>query len=251
MLQGNIQVVDIGPPKKQTGCRLRFGVRDCWWLGLVIKEEGELDMKISRGTFGIKRQYVLAMLFLQACAFGDGQGFASVQGVIQFVPPPEFGNDSMGRQVSLDRMTLVVGSLNLETSIVNGAFYREQIPIGLDLSIFQGEQAVKFGSIEVDEGLYSRISLRIDSVFIQGTVGEIPFETGVDFPEGLVVANEAVLPVNDGEPPNITMTVLVRLPGALFGALDLHEDSKLWTSEVMTNWQDQIQLDANWIRNSD
>jgi hypothetical protein len=189
------------------------------------------------------------------CAFGDGQGFATVQGALRFEIGQVATISDAGQAIELDALKINLAFLKLEgTSLLNESFLESRqsiMPVPGEWDLVQGSLPSSFGPYEVIGGAYQELVVVIRRLVLEGTVDGNEFRLEIAPEDGIEFRAVADLPADREHPPVITIAARAIFPETLLNGVDLLGDPELARSQIMANIASDGILDANWTRKSD
>jgi len=193
-------------------------------------------------------------LLLAGCAFGDGRGFATIDGTLTV----EFSQDEFttpgGAEGELDSLDISFLELQLEgdTAVEGGTEHRNSVlPIPGTFDPVDRTSSAAFGPYEVDRGDYSQFNAVINRLVVGGKVGDETFRLEIAPEGGIAIKAQADLPVNRERAPAITITARLILPDNLMEAVDPLGDENAAAAQIVANIMADGILDATWVRKAD
>ena len=189
------------------------------------------------------------------CTIGDGRGDASIEGLLTVTFEANGATDAKGRAITVETVSVLVGALQLDaTTPLPGGNVEQRttvLPLGAQLAPTEGVTTLKFGPFEVVRGDYQRLSVVLSELRVVGQVDGSRFEVLIAPPGGIPVSAGVDLPINRSEPPQITATAALALPGDLFADVDLAADGAVVAAGLAAAVAARGALTATWERRQD
>ncbi len=192
-------------------------------------------------------------LMLCGCAFGDGRGFATVDGTLTVEIGEEEFNTAGGKRGRLESVEVELVQLQMEgdTEVEGGIEHRTSVlPIIGSFNPVAQTSSAPFGPYEVDRGDYVELNCVINRLVVQAKVGDELSRIEVVPAGGIRVTARAELPANRDRAPIITITARLILPDTLMADVDLSDEDAA-AARIAANISTEAVLDATWVRKAD
>lgn len=193
-------------------------------------------------------------LLVASCAFGDGRGFATVEGHLSVEYGEKKFTTAAGEGGKLTSLTVALVAVQLEgdTEVEGGVEHRTAIiAVAGSWAPLAGTQAFPFGPLEIDRGDYTEIVVTTRRMVFEGEVGDAEFRVEVAPEDGLSVRAPADLAANRDRPPNINLSITLQLPEGLLDGLDPVADPDGARAEIAARIVANGVVQAGWERSED